>query len=403
MTNLETNKQYYIADTLPSPLDQRDIIFCPRVPPEEFKVTLDLLPNVEEVKNQLDAGSCVATGIAEQAEWLAKAYGISLDLSRMFLYTATLDYEGRLGQSGLFVRDAYKVAFKYGICPENGPDGYPYDTSKQAVRPPDSAYLKARETRLLRYESVVSNNGFSNYTDSDVVRRIKSALNEGMPVGIGLRVTQSIYSMTGPWRQQNYIKAGDPNSPIAGGHYMVIIGYDDLYGKFLVLNSWGPTWGDGGFGGFSYDIVSDFTFEAWVIRDFNGWKVPEAPGIKFEGINRFRLTARIVPELNEIGTTTNIWMGVRPPDASVTYLRSEITPEQLSADFASGTDNWYPYVSGPMLPTVRNVTLQQDTFAVIVQFRNLSTLAGWNVYMTYGQDDTTWKPPVKICTIPNFD
>ena len=35
---------------------------------------------------------------------------------------------------------------------------------------------------------------------------------------------------------------------------MVVVGYDDAKQAFRIQNSWGRTWGDGGYGWFSYEF-----------------------------------------------------------------------------------------------------------------------------------------------------
>lgn len=48
-----------------------------------------------------------------------------------------------------------------------------------------------------------------------------------------------------------------------GGHAVSIVGYDDAKAAWLVRNSWGPTWGDGGYGWVSYNDVSGVGGETW--------------------------------------------------------------------------------------------------------------------------------------------
>ena len=90
---------------------------------------------------------------------------------------------------------------------------------------------------------------------------------------------------------------------------MLIVGYDDEAQKFLVQNSWGTSWGDGGYCGLPYNMVSEPFFEAWIARSFKGMEVPETTGSKLEFINKYRLEARIVPEKEDIGKTVKVWMG----------------------------------------------------------------------------------------------
>ena len=44
-----------------------------------------------------------------------------------------------------------------------------------------------------------------------------------------------------------------------GWHAIAICGYDDAAGRLQFKNSWGPMWGDTGFGTIPYDYVERFS------------------------------------------------------------------------------------------------------------------------------------------------
>lgn len=83
---------------------------------------------------------------------------------------------------------------------------------------------------------------------------MKHLLCMGMPIIWLCRITNgSLYSSRNqgkPWREHTW----DTTDPmILGQHYVCIVGYDDVAGRWLVENSWGSDWGDGGFFGMPYD------------------------------------------------------------------------------------------------------------------------------------------------------
>ena len=79
---------------------------------------------------------------------------------------------------------------------------------------------------------------------------IKVALRENLPVIIGARLTPLFFSGTA----ESYTSAmhaegmllRKPDQPHAM-HAMVIVGYDDQLGRFLLRNSWGEDWGRAGY------------------------------------------------------------------------------------------------------------------------------------------------------------
>jgi hypothetical protein len=56
------------------------------------------------------------------------------------------------------------------------------------------------------------------------------------------------------------------NPDLGSGHCMLVIGYDDNRRAIRLFNSWGTSWGDGGYAWISYDIWETFVAEAWVAQ-----------------------------------------------------------------------------------------------------------------------------------------
>ena len=372
----------FITNTLSSGIDLRDIPFVPR-PGIAIADRLDLLPDVFELEDQLDVGSCVTNGGGSQIEFLLKRLGRPRDLSRMAWYTMTLKYEGRLGQEGLAPRDALYVARHMGVCDETR---YPYDPNLRAVDPPQAIYDEAFKTRVERYEWVAPFG--SNLENTQKIDNILSALNERIQVGFAVPVSDSIRHLAGPWQTHNYIPVSS-SVPSIGGHYMVFIGYDLALRMFLVQNSWGTTkpdgtpYGDGGFIGVPFEIVNHNFFEANIIRSFDGAEIPEEPGIKLELVNRYRIEARIIPKPSELGTTVNLYAGAKIN--GVLHLKT------------SEADTWAVY-DGTITP-FKSLVLEKDNPIKVVNWTNLEPYVGAEVYLAYGSDPLSWTL-AKVCDVP---
>ena len=376
---------HFIANTLPSGIDLRDIPFVPR-PGITIPDRLDQMPDVFEVEDQLDVGACVPNGMGSQIESMLMLAGRPRDLARMAWYTMTLKYENRLGEEGLAPRDALYVARHMGVCDESK---YPYDTSKRAVDPPQSIYDEAFKTRADRYEWVVPFG--SNWNSTQKIDYILSAMNEGHRVGFALPVSDSIRHLVGPWQTHNYLPVSS-TVPSIGGHYMVFAGFDLAIGKFLVQNSWGTKkpdgtpYGDGGFIGMPFSIVEHNFFESNIIRSFDGAEIPEEPGIKLEVVNLYRLEARIIPKPAEVGSVVKLWAGAKI-DGKL-YLKT------------SEADTWAEFDGSTFTP-FKSLTLEKDNPIKIINWTNLSQYAGAEVYLAYGSDPLSWTL-AKVCTVPEF-
>lgn len=59
-----------------------------------------------------------------------------------------------------------------------------------------------------------------------------------------------------------------PNCPVpmTGSHAMLIVGYDQADRTYLVMNSWGPRWGEGGYCHLGYDVIDCYATEAYIAR-----------------------------------------------------------------------------------------------------------------------------------------
>jgi hypothetical protein len=78
--------------------------------------------------------------------------------------------------------------------------------------------------------------------------------------------------------QTNYVIRKTPNAAPLGGHAFALVGYNDV--GFLVQNSWGTTWGKGGFATLPYEDWLESAYDAWVARP----GVPQTPFARFDRV-----------------------------------------------------------------------------------------------------------------------
>ena len=241
----------YLSPLQASPDDDRDF---PYVPVATYPAVLQHRNLVGEIEDQGTIGSCSANSTVSACEFLLSKAGKPRSLSRLFNYYVTRQLEDRLGQEGAVLRNAVKQAAKLGLPDESVWD---YITSKAETAPPPEVYAEAAKHKVLRYERIQPG------TPAEEVHAIKSAISEGFPVVFGMPVTQQWMRMRGGDITYRGVTDKDP---AVGAHAMTIIGYSLDF--FVVENSWGKEWGDGGLGYIPVTQVSSF-FEAWVIRGFD--------------------------------------------------------------------------------------------------------------------------------------
>jgi C1A family cysteine protease len=240
--------------------------------PSEFLAppTVDLRKWCSPVENQGALGSCTAhagVGIVEYLE--NRSFGGHIDGSRLFVYKTTRNLMGVVGDTGAWLRNTMGAIALCGVPPEKF---WPYTTTKHPGpagdktfddEPPAFVYAVADNYEAVRY---FSHDPLSkNLTGPQVLDSVKKYVAAGIPSMFGFYGFPSFGRTT--------VKGGIPY-PCPGekakwGHAIVAVGYDDnqvidntqcgsatTKGAFLIRNSWGTGWGDGGYGWLPYKYVT---------------------------------------------------------------------------------------------------------------------------------------------------
>ena len=234
--------------------DPRDIAFKPRR--KRTGTIVDLRPTCPKpIYNQKSLGSCTgqAVGFGYHFEELKQGLKDAFMPSRLFIYYNERFSDGTVNEdAGSEIRTGIKTIAKEGVCPETM---WPYVISKFRNKPTEACYTEALKHRAIKYMRV----------DQDLVH-LKACLSEGYPIVFGFNVFESFES-------DEVAKTGKVPMPLPkekniGGHAVVIVGYDDEQQVFIVRNSWGEDWGDGGYFYMPYAYVTDNKLcdDFWTIR-----------------------------------------------------------------------------------------------------------------------------------------
>jgi C1A family cysteine protease len=215
--------------------------------PKRLPTCMDLREWFSPVENQLGIGSCTAqagVGLLEYFE--RRAFGKHTDASRLFLYKVTRRLMNLEGDSGAFLRGTIGAMALFGaFC-------YAFAQNYQAIK-----YFRLDPP---------------GYAADKVLTRIKTNVAAGLPVMFGFSVYDSIWNVDASGK----IPFPSPREGRAGGHAIVVAGYDDKMeiknpgpdgpttkGAFLIRNSWGEQWGDKGYGWLPYEYVLQGLADDW--------------------------------------------------------------------------------------------------------------------------------------------
>lgn len=194
---------------------------------------------VTPVRNQANCGSCWAfatTAGLEAVTLIAqKTPGVNLNLAEEMLVrcsgAGSCAHGGYPGAASDFMRDS-------GLPVESC---YPYTATDGSCSPacPD---WQANSYRIQRWMYVA--------TWSPTVDLIKNALYDYGPLPTTMDVYEDFRYYTGGIYSHVY-------GGLAGGHAVLIVGYDDEEQYFIVKNSWGTGWGESGYFRIDYSQLSN--------------------------------------------------------------------------------------------------------------------------------------------------
>ena len=251
----------------PDAPDARDDAFSIGAILIEFDAAPEAASNRDLVRgmfDQLNIGSCVGNCFSRADHMLevaafndGKIAKIPEPSSRLFHhYNSRFQTGDHKRETGTFIRLCVRQANELGVPPESI---WPYTPHQDvngepmwAVKPAMKAFQYASADRARMYRRIAS--------DGDArIDEVKRCVADGMPIIFGTYVAKSFTESKGP------IVIGPPGlEAIAGGHAMVIVGYDAE--GVWICNSWGTGWREGGFAKLKWEyIVWPGTRDLWAL------------------------------------------------------------------------------------------------------------------------------------------
>jgi C1A family cysteine protease len=253
-----TTKRYGWVHDLP---DARDHLYAAPAPViSQLPGSADLRPQCPPVYDQGQLGSCTGNAIAGAIQFerlRQKLPSSDFTPSRLFIYYNERVIEHTVNSdSGAQIRDGIKSVVQQGDCFEDSPkDAWPYDIAKFAKRPDPGCYQIARTDKVASYARV-----------AQISNQMKGCLADGFPFVFGFTVYQSFESLD--VEKTGIVPMPSPGEPVAGGHAVMAVGYDDAQQRFIVRNSWGAAWGQKGYCTMPYAYLADshLASDFWTIR-----------------------------------------------------------------------------------------------------------------------------------------
>jgi len=254
--------QPFLASAVPDTFDARDLEYRPRLQP--LPAELDVRPSEKPRRHVMtqQGNSCTGHAVAAMINNVFDQQGKRLHASPYMLYALARRYDEFPGDEdeGSSLRGALKGWYYHGVLPEDSwpnleaaqaPDVDDPAVSELAMKEPLGAFYRVNAFRLDDMQSAVnelhavvaSATVHDGWAKPKMVPRRRPGTGKTEKVAVIERLPQS--------------------RPL-GGHAFTIVGYNEV--GFLVQNSWGPTWGRGGFATLPYDDWLISAYDAWVAR-----------------------------------------------------------------------------------------------------------------------------------------
>lgn len=208
------------------------------------------------VEDQGRLGSCTAQAVVGLMEYMMRKGEVDhIDGSRLFVYKVARKLLGWDGDTGAYLRTAMHAVSAFGVPPEAH---YPYDIEKFEDEPSSFLYSYADRFKALNYTRLDP----VSVPPSDVLEMLQRVLAAGYGIVFGFTVYSSLSGFAN-------IPTPSRNDSMQGGHAVMAVGYNDNHvieeeghpqqgqsvPSLIIRNSWGTSWGEGGYGYLPYTYV----------------------------------------------------------------------------------------------------------------------------------------------------
>ena len=227
---------------------------------------VDLRKYCSPVEDERKTGTCVANAVVGALELLQRREGHSVqDLSRLFVfYNSRKLHDSEPGSGGTFVNTAMAAIIAYGICEERM---WPFSEITLYDEPTRACYENAENYRGVEFAELASDTPLTH-----VIAR-------GIPVIIGVSLPREAY-MAAHQTGVMQIPAGAGTDHDHGNHAMLVVGYDLEQRMYIVRNSWGERYAQGGYFMMPFAIFENSAMarQNWAIGSLG-----QAPGLTLLG------------------------------------------------------------------------------------------------------------------------
>lgn len=198
---------------------------------------VDLRPLSTGIMNQGDLGTCGVSAIASFLEFFVRER-----LSVLFLYWTSrvlVRKELPYDDSGVELQDVLTALREHGVCRV---DAWPYDVTRFHERPSEEAFAEAARFKPVTFKPLAS------------LAEMRDSLKHERPFFVDVFFSPMSYG-------RHTSDTGEVPMPPTEvwdescEHTCLVMGYDDSRQVLIFQNTWGTSWGAGGYGFLPYEYL----------------------------------------------------------------------------------------------------------------------------------------------------
>lgn len=223
--------------------------------PEQFDLSEFLPP----VGNQLQQGSCTSWAVTYYLKSFQEHFESNTPYDNTNLMSPAFSYNQlTMGNcNGTAISATLEILKTQG---SSALDLMPYNPKECSLQPDEVIKAAAEINKIAEYYYL---------SDNELVKQMKTLITENQPIIIAAWLTDK-FGVKDNFDLTAYRPHNVNFNEQGGCHAMLVVGYDDNFKAFKVINSWGTDWGDDGFVWIDYsafDNTSDPTAGFRVISE----------------------------------------------------------------------------------------------------------------------------------------
>ncbi|MDR5589072.1 C1 family peptidase [Christiangramia sp. SM2212] len=225
--------------------------------PETLADSLDLSQYLPPIGDQGKQGSCTAWAVSYYMKSFQEILenGLPIDSTNIKSPAYTYNQITQGNCEGTVIEDHLKILKQQGV---SSIKAFPYDDNTCREQPEEEIMELAADAKISDYKSLSGEN---------MVEEMKTLLTQQTPIIIAAVLTKQFAKKDSfnlsAYREHN-VEYTNPSC-----HAMLVVGYNDRYEAFKVVNSWGKNWGDEGFVWIDYKAFENVLKEDEAFRVIN--------------------------------------------------------------------------------------------------------------------------------------